>query len=35
MLTVGDLDRDGRDDLALLAENEVVFVFTAPEGYAQ
>ena len=30
-LTVGDLDQDGRDDLALLAENELVFVHqTAP-----
>ena len=30
-LTVGDLDQDGRDDLALLAENELVFVYqTAP-----
>src|SRR5262249_4537107 len=30
-LTVGDLDRDGRDDLALLAEKELIFVYqTAP-----
>ena len=30
-LTVGDLDQDGRDDLVLLAEHELVFVYqTAP-----
>ncbi len=30
-LTVGDLDQDGRDDLALLAEKELVFLYqTAP-----
>jgi hypothetical protein len=30
-LAVGDLDQDGRDDIALLAENELVFVYqTAP-----
>ncbi len=30
-LTVGDLDQDGRDDFALLSENELVFVYqTAP-----
>ena len=30
-LAVGDLDQDGRDDLALLAENELIFVYqTAP-----
>ncbi len=30
-LTVGDLDQDGRDDIALLAEHELVFVYqTAP-----
>ena len=30
-LTVGDLDQDGRDDLALLAEKELIFVYqTAP-----
>ncbi len=31
VLTVGDLDQDGRDDLALLSEKELVFVYqTAP-----
>ena len=30
-LTVGDLDQDGRDDIVLLAEHELVFVYqTAP-----
>src|SRR5438132_1398777 len=30
-LAVGDLDQDGRDDIALLAENELVFIHqTAP-----
>jgi len=30
-LAVGDLDQDGRDDIALLAENELIFVYqTAP-----
>src|SRR5437868_3616088 len=31
-LTVGDLNRDGRDDLALLESNEVVVVFQGPSG---
>jgi hypothetical protein len=31
-LTVGDLDQDGRDDLALLAENELVFVCQTSPG---
>ena len=30
-LTVGDLDQDGRDDIVLLGENELIFVYqTAP-----
>ncbi len=30
-LAVGDLDQDGRDDIALLAENDLIFMFqTAP-----
>jgi hypothetical protein len=30
-LAVGDLDQDGRDDIALLAENDLIFVYqTAP-----
>ena len=32
ILAVGDLNRDGRDDLALLAENEVVAVFQGEKG---
>ncbi len=31
-LTVGDLDRDGRDDLALLGANEVVAIYQAEGG---
>ena len=31
-LTVGDLDQDGRDDLALLAEKELVFVYQTATG---
>jgi hypothetical protein len=35
-LTVGDFDQDGRDDLALLAEGELVFVHqTAPGALAE
>ncbi|HZW30541.1 MAG TPA: VCBS repeat-containing protein, partial [Isosphaeraceae bacterium] len=35
-LTVGDLDQDGRDDVALLAENELVFVYqTAPGSLSE
>ena len=32
VLAVGDLNRDGRDDLALLAENEVVTVLQGEKG---
>jgi hypothetical protein len=31
-LTVGDLDQDGRDDIALLAEHELVFVYQTATG---
>jgi hypothetical protein len=31
-LTVGDLDRDGRDDVVLLAEHELVFVYQTAVG---
>ena len=31
-LAVGDLDQDGRDDLALLAENELIFVYQTATG---
>ncbi|MFO0888960.1 MAG: VCBS repeat-containing protein [Isosphaeraceae bacterium] len=31
-LAVGDLDQDGRDDIALLAENELIFVYQAAPG---
>jgi hypothetical protein len=35
-LTVGDLDQDGRDDVALLAENELIFVYqTAPGSLSE
>jgi hypothetical protein len=31
-LTVGDLDQDGRDDIALLAEHELAFVYQTATG---
>ena len=31
-LSVGDLDRDGRDDLALIAANEIVLVYQREKG---
>ncbi len=31
-LTVGDLDQDGRDDIVLLAEHELVFVYQTATG---
>ena len=31
-LAVGDLDQDGRDDIALLAENELILVFQTSPG---
>jgi hypothetical protein len=31
-LAVGDLDQDGRDDLALLAEKELIFVYQTASG---
>ena len=31
-LAVGDLDQDGRDDIALLAQNEIIFVYQAASG---
>ena len=31
-ITVGDLDQDGRDDLALLAEKELVFIYQTATG---
>ncbi len=31
-LTVGDLDQDGRDDIALLAQDELVFVYQTATG---
>src|SRR5262245_32668796 len=31
-LCVGDLDRDGRDDIALLAENDLIFVYQSAAG---
>ena len=35
-MTVGDLDQDGRDDLALLAEKELIFVYqTAPGSLSE
>jgi len=35
-LTVGDLDQDGRDDLALLAEKELIFIYqTAPGSLSE
>ncbi|QEH33675.1 FG-GAP repeat protein [Aquisphaera giovannonii] len=31
-LAVGDIDRDGRDDIALLAENDLIFVYQTGAG---
>ena len=31
-LAVGDLDQDGRDDIALLAENDLIFVYQTASG---
>ena len=31
-LAVGDLDQDGRDDIALLAENDLIFVYQTSPG---
>jgi hypothetical protein len=31
-LAVGDLDRDGRDDIALLSENDLIFVYQTASG---
>ncbi len=31
-MTVGDLDQDGRDDIALLAEHELVFIYQTATG---
>ncbi len=31
-LTVGDLDQDGRDDIALLAEHDLVFIYQTATG---
>jgi len=31
-LAIGDLDQDGRDDIALLAENDLIFVYQTASG---